>query len=491
MKREGYIIEEIIDDRNLDDAFCSVLRGTERKMLAEGRWLIEHKQEFLDEVKAEIVSGHINIGKWHPKDITEAGKQRHLQVFDMKTRIKIAAVMQVVDKHLKKRYIRTTSSAIKNRGMHDLKAYIERDLRQYKIKYWFKFDFSKFYETIIQDFVMYAYGRIFKDARLLNILSQFVRVLPGGVGISMGLRSSQSNGNILLSVFLDHYLKDRYRVMFFYRYCDDGLNGSRNDKQELWECRDFVHGVAEKLGQKIKPNERVFPVSAGLDFLGYVIFPTHTLMRKRVKQNYARKLRKVKSRKRRIELVGSIWGMAKHCDSWHLLKKLLFKDEYLKLKRKAMKDFGKARAEQKTIDGKKSFRGSKISGRELEHRPFIVVDYETNVIPNIEQERYRKEVDETLARGGDTNLVKKPRPKYVVSIIYNGQLRKLWTGDKENWDELDRRREEPDGFPFFCSMETDYSGQYPKYTFCSATALGHKMPTDDELKNLFTLLKVK
>ena len=156
-----------------------------------------------------------------------------------------------------------------------------------------------------------------------------------------------------------------------------------------------------------------------------------------------------------------------------------------------MKDFGKAKSDPKTIDGKKSFRGSKISGRELDHKPFIVVDYETGVIPSIENERYKREVDDTLARGGDPSLVKKPRPKYVVSIIYNGQLRKLWTGDKENWDELDRRREEPDGIPFFCSMETDYSGQYPKYTFCSATAQGFTMPTDEELKELFTKLKIR
>ena len=112
-------------------------------------------------------------------------------------------------------------------------------------------------------------------------------------------------------------------------------------------------------------------------------------------------------------------------------------------------------------------------------------------MPLVEQERYKREVDDTLAKGGDTSLVKKPRDKYVVSIIYQGQLRKLWTGDKENWDELDKRRKEPDGFPFFCSMDVDYQGQYPKYTFCSATALGFPMPTDEELNRLFTQLKIR
>ena len=156
-----------------------------------------------------------------------------------------------------------------------------------------------------------------------------------------------------------------------------------------------------------------------------------------------------------------------------------------------MKDFGKARSNPQTFNGKKSFRGSKISGRELDHKPFIVVDYETGIVPLVEQERYKREVDDTLAKGGDTSLVKKPRDKYVVSIIYQGQLRKLWTGDKENWDELDNRRKDPDGFPFFCSMDVDYQGQYPKYTFCSATALGFPMPTDEELNRLFTQLKIR
>lgn len=490
-KRDGYIIEEIIERPNLEESFDTVLRGTLRKSLNEGKWLLAHREEFLDGAAAEIASGKVNLGRWHPKDIVEAGKERHLQVFDMKARIKVGAVMQVVDKHLRKRFIRTTSASIKKRGMHDLKAYIEKDIRldPKGMRYIYKFDIRKFYETVRQDFIMYCVRKVFKDKRLIAILEQFVSVLDEG--ISMGMRSSQGLGNLLLSVFLDHYLKDHYGIRHFYRYCDDGVIAS-GMKLYLWECRGVVHERVEVIGQEIKHNERVFPLSEGLDFLGYVIYPTHSLMRKRVKQNFARKLAKVKSRKRRKELVGSLWGLAKHCNSWHFLETVLYDKEYKKLKKKAMKDFGKSRCEQSyTSDGKKSFRGQKISGKELDHKPFIVVDFETGVIPTVEQDRYKREVEETLSRGGDASLVKKPRPKYVVSIVYNGALRKFWTGDKENWDELDRRREEPDGIPFFSSMETDYSGQYPKYTFCSATALGYTMPSDEELNRLFTQLKIK
>lgn len=490
MKRDGFVIEEIIQQSNLEDAFNTVLRGNMRKRLCEGRWLLAHKDEFLKGVAAEIEAGEVKLGKWHPKDIVEAGKARHLQVFDMKTRIKVAAVMQVVDKHLRRRFIRTTAASIKRRGLHDLKAYIERDMRTdpHGMKYLYKFDVRKFYDTVRQDYIKYCFRRVFKDKRLIGILDCFVSTLDEG--ISMGMRSSQGLGNLLLSVFLDHYLKDRYGIKHFYRYCDDGVIGS-GMKLVLWEQRKLVHNRIEVMGQEVKRNDRIFPVDDGLDFLGYVIFPRYTLMRKRVKKNYARRLKRVKSRKRRVEIVGSLWGMAKHANCWHLLEKLLLRKEFIKLKKKAMKDFGKAKSEPKTIDGKKSFRGKKVNGGELFHKPFIVVDFEKDVIPSIERERYKREVDETLAKGGDTSLVKKPRPKYVVSLIFQNELRKFWTGDKENWDELDRRREEPDGIPFFASMEADYSGQYPKFTFCSATALGFQMPTDEELERIFTQLKIK
>lgn len=506
MKRDGYIIEEIIDKQNLEDSFDEVIRGKLRKeILVEGKWLIKHREKFLQSVREEILSGHISLmpvhrpptedeaknGGYYTKIIKEAGKIRHIQVFCMAARIKVNAVMRVVDRHLQKRYIRTTSASIKNRGMHDLKIYIENDMRLYPdIRFWYKFDIRKFYDTVHQDFAMYALERTFKDKKFLGIMEQFVRMLPDGLGMSMGLRASQGVCNLLLSVYLDHYLKDRYEVKHFYRYCDDGLIGA-SSKLYLWECRGLVHERIDYIQQEIKPNERIFPIDEGLDFLGYVTYPDeYSRLRKRVKKNYARKLHRIKSRKRRIEIIGSLWGMAKHARCWHLLETLLYPKELNKLKKKRMKDFGKPKSSPMTVNGKKSFRGSKISGRELDHKPFIVVDFESNVIPAIEEKRYKDEVDATLAKGGDTSLVKKPREKYVVSIIFQNQPRKLWTGDRENWEELEARKKDGE-LPFFCSITSDYSGAFPKYAFCSATAFGHQIPSDEELKALFNNLNIK
>lgn len=118
--------------------------------------------------------------------------------------------MHVVEQHVFKRYIRTTGASIKNRGMHDLKEYIQKDMEldPQGMRYCYKFDIRKFYESVSQDFMMYALRRMFKDKTLLTMFDNFVHMMPNG--LSIGLRSSQAFGNMLLSMFLDHYLKDQY-----------------------------------------------------------------------------------------------------------------------------------------------------------------------------------------------------------------------------------------------------------------------------------------
>ena len=179
-------------------------------------------------------------------EIFEGGKLRRIQVIPMYDRIAVHAIMAVVDCHLRKRFIRTTSASIKKRGMHDLLAYIRRDMSEDPegTRYCYKFDITKFYESVKQDFVMYCVNRVFKDKKLIAMLDNFVRLMPDG--LSIGLRSSQGLGNLLLSVFLDHYLKDRYAVRHFYRYCDDGVVLGKT-KAELWKIRDAVHGHVQRV----------------------------------------------------------------------------------------------------------------------------------------------------------------------------------------------------------------------------------------------------
>jgi hypothetical protein len=50
MRREGYIIEEIIDYSNMSESFDEVLRGKKRKRSRQGRYLLAHREEVIKEL---------------------------------------------------------------------------------------------------------------------------------------------------------------------------------------------------------------------------------------------------------------------------------------------------------------------------------------------------------------------------------------------------------------------------------------------------------
>ena len=432
MHRQGYIVEEIADYSNMAESFDQVLRGSKRKKSRQGRYLLAHREEVLQELTGKIKTGTFTVKDYREREIVEGGKMRRIQILTMKDRIAVHAIMAVVDRHLKKRFIRTTSASIKNRGMHDLMEYIRRDMKEDPegTRYCYKFDISKFYESVGQDFVMYCVRRVFKDKKLIAMLDNFVRLMPQG--ISIGLRSSQGLGNLLLSVFLDHYLKDKYGVRHFYRYCDDGVVLG-DAKSELWKIRDAVHFQVAQIGLTVKPDERVFPVDEGIDFLGYVIYPDHVRLRKRIKQKFARKMHEVKSRKRRRELVASFYGMAKHADCNMLFNKLTGKK---------MRSFKDLNVSYKPEDGKKRFPGSVVSIRELVNLPIIVKDFETGI---------------RTEQGED---------RCIVAIEMNVEAKKFFTNSEEMKNILAQVSEMPDGFPFETIIRTETFGKgRTKYVF--------------------------
>lgn len=417
----------------MSEAFDRVLRGKKRKKCRQGRYLLAHREEVIAELTAKLADGSFRLGSYHERIICENGKVRHLQILSMYDRIAVYAVMNVVDQYLHKRYIRTTGASIKKRGTHDLRKCMQLDMDNDPegTRYCYKFDVKHFYDNTKPEFVMWCFRRVFKDKTLLSLLDHFLHLLPEG--ISFGLRSSQASGNLLLSVFLDHFLKDKYGIKYFYRYCDDGVVLCGH-KQENWLARNIVHEQIGEIDLEIKKNERVFPSAQGIDFLGYVTFNgSYSLLRKRVKKKYARKLHKVKSRKRRRELIGSFYGMAKHACCRNL---------FYKLTGKKMKSFKDLNVAYKPEDGKKRFAGTVVSIRELVNIPIIVKDFETGI---------------KTEQGED---------RCIVSIEMNGEARKFFTNSEEMKNILAQIKEVPDGFPFETTIKTEVFGKgRTKYVF--------------------------
>lgn len=252
MRREGNIIQEIIDHDNMSDSFDQVLRGTVRKKCREGQELLAHREEVIANLQREIADGTFTVSEYRERDIYEYGKHRRLQIVKMERRIGCHAIMRVVDRHLHRRFIRTTGASIKGRGTHDMMQQVSAVLRDNPhLKYAYQFDIRHFYENVDHQLAKDAYAHVFKDKVLLQILGSLIDLLEQG--ISFGLRTSQATGNLILSIHLDHPLKDEMAVKHYFRYCDDGLVLAET-KAELWVIRDAIHEMLEAIGSRSSPT---------------------------------------------------------------------------------------------------------------------------------------------------------------------------------------------------------------------------------------------
>jgi len=82
-----------------------------------------------------------------------------------------------------------------------------------------------------------------------------------------------------------------------------------------------------------KANYQIFPVeSRGIDFVGFVFRHSHTRMRKSIKQNFARMIKKIDNEKLtnkeyKQQLCGWL-GWAKYSQSKHFLKQNIKQEHY-------------------------------------------------------------------------------------------------------------------------------------------------------------------
>lgn len=227
------------------------------------------------------------------------------------------AILNVIGPIIESTFTADTYACIKGRGVHKGGNAIKRALRnEANTKYCLKLDVRKFYPSIDHEVLKQMLRRKFKDNDLLWLMDLIIDAAPG---LPIGRFLSQTLSNFYLTWF-DHWIKEQVRVYKYFRYVDD-IAILSSDKVFLHHVRrEISQHLADRLKLEIKPNWRIFPVDiCGIDMLGYKYYRKHTLMRKRIKQNFARAVAKNKSR----SSIASYLGWAKHCNSKHLIKKLL------------------------------------------------------------------------------------------------------------------------------------------------------------------------
>ena len=115
------------------------------------------------------------------------------------------------------------------------------------------------------------------------------------------------------------------------RYMDDILV-LHPDKQELRWAKDELQAfLEERLRLTVSPKTSIWPISEGIDWVGYRIWPTHSLIRRRTKIRIRRRLAQCRRLyaaglmpwERVRSVVMSYLGHLRHCDSYNLRRKVI------------------------------------------------------------------------------------------------------------------------------------------------------------------------
>jgi retron-type reverse transcriptase len=232
-------------------------------------------------------------------------------------RITHHAVMNILEQIFVSTFTVNTYSCIKGRGIHAAANAVKKALEDYQgTQYCLKLDVKKFYPNVDHDILKQLLRRKIKDKDLLWLLDG---IIDSADGLPIGNYLSQYFANFYLTYF-DHWMKEDRKVKYYFRYADDLVILSDNKPYLHQLLSDIRTYLDEKLKLIVKDNYQIFPVSSrGIDFVGYVFYHTHTRLRKSIKKNFARMIFK----NRNSKSIASYYGWAKHCDSKHLMKKLL------------------------------------------------------------------------------------------------------------------------------------------------------------------------
>jgi len=270
----------------------------------------------------------------------KTGPYRRFYVHDPKTRLVAAlpfrdrvlqhALCNVVEPLFERKFIFDSYACRADR----VTEFLRKATRFWPKPYCLKCDISQYFPSIRHSALLAIIRRAIacEDTIWLirEILSSWTDPADlGPRGLPIGNLTSQLWANVYLDQ-LDHFIKEALRVKFYVRYMDDFviIDG---DKAELWqlkrEIEDFLDG---KLGLRLNGKTVIFPISHGVDFLGYRIWPDHRLLRKRSTKRIKRALRhfqKLYSQEKvdfdRINATVQSWlGHAKHADSYRFRKKL-------------------------------------------------------------------------------------------------------------------------------------------------------------------------
>jgi hypothetical protein len=285
MKRKGNLYARIIDRQNLELAFDKAKKGKTWQRTVKNAE--RHRKELLDQLETMLKNHEYRTSPYHTKTIYEP-KKRVIYILPFyPDRIVQHAIMNILEPYWDSLMYYHSYACRKGKGQHKGSTLCMKYIREKP--YCLKCDISKFYPSVNHDILFKVLTRKIKCKYTLAMLREIIDSIPGETNVPIGNYLSQWMGNMYLNE-LDTYVKQALRIKYYIRYCDDFV--LFGDKEELVKAIPKVQAfVTGKLQMKLSKCD-LFPVTRGIDYLGYRHFPgNYVLLRKTTAKRVKRRIR--------------------------------------------------------------------------------------------------------------------------------------------------------------------------------------------------------
>lgn len=310
-----FVYENIISLSNLLLAWYGFLRGKSRKL--EVMEFSRNLEDNFFSLYFDLKNGKYQHGAYKSFFVFDP-KKRHINKAPVRDRVLHHAIIRVIEPIFNSRFVFDSYACRNDKGAH---AALERlykfgwKLSQNNTKtVWvLKCDIKSFFNSIDHEILKNMLARQIQDQRALNlfriIIDSFNREKNNG--LPLGNLTSQLFANIYLNE-LDQFIKMTLRARYYIRYCDDFIILDRDRELLL----SYIGKISDFLNANLKLElhpKKVFirKYHQGVDFLGFVCFPHHRILRTKTKRRMLRKLEEQFNKNSFI----SYLGLVKHSRS--------------------------------------------------------------------------------------------------------------------------------------------------------------------------------
>ena len=225
-------------------------------------------------------------------------KPRNIHKATVRDRLLHHAIYQILYPFFERTFIPDSYSCRDGKGTHravqKFRSYLFKASKNYTRSCWIlKCDIKKFFANIDHDILRNLLKKYIPDKKILWLLGRVIDSFSTkpGVGLPLGNLTSQLLVNVYMNE-LDQFMKHKLLAKYYLRYADDFAIISE-DKILL---QNLIPKIAELLGQKLRlslhPDKvSIRTIGSGVDFLGWVNFPDHKVLRTTTKRRMFKKMK--------------------------------------------------------------------------------------------------------------------------------------------------------------------------------------------------------